>query len=68
MISDDVMELQKYFYQTNDYTDVELSDRILVLGIGNYLMGDEGVGVHSIHALSRIELPENQIRYDLKKV
>ena len=59
MISDDVMELQKYFYQTNDYTDMELSDRILVLGIGNYLMGDEGVGVHAIHALSKMDLPKN---------
>ncbi len=59
MISDDVMELQRYFYQTNDYTDVELLDRILVLGIGNYLMGDEGVGVHAIHALSKIILPSN---------
>lgn len=59
MISDDVMELQKYFYQTNDYTDVELLDRVLVLGIGNYLMGDEGVGVHAIHALSKLDLPEN---------
>ncbi len=59
MISDDVMELQKYFYQTNDYTDMEFSDRILVLGIGNYLMGDEGVGVHAIHALSKMDLPKN---------
>ena len=59
MISDDVMQLQKYFYQTNDYTDVELLDRVLILGIGNYLMGDEGVGVHAIHALSKLELPKN---------
>ncbi len=59
MISDDVMELQKYFYQTNDYTDMKLSDRILVLGIGNYLMGDEGVGVHAIHAMSKMDLPKN---------
>jgi len=59
MISDDVMELQKYFYQTNDYTEVELLDRVLILGIGNYLMGDEGVGVHAVHALSRLDLPEN---------
>jgi hydrogenase maturation protease len=31
----------------------------LVLGIGNYLMGDEGVGVHAIHVLSKVELPDN---------
>ncbi|MEN8124934.1 MAG: hydrogenase maturation protease [Bacteroidota bacterium] len=59
MISDDVIELQKLFYQTHDYLDSEKKDKILVLGIGNYLMGDEGVGVHTIHALSKIELPHN---------
>lgn len=60
MISDEVMKLQKYFYQTHDYLDDEkFSDRILVLGIGNYLMGDEGVGVHVIHALSKEQLPDN---------
>ena len=56
MVSDDVMELQKLFYQTHDYLDSEIKDRILILGIGNYLMGDEGVGVHIIHALSKIDL------------
>jgi hydrogenase maturation protease len=25
--------------------------KILVLGIGNYLMGDEGIGVHTVHQL-----------------
>jgi len=59
MISDDVMELQKLFYQTHDYPDKKYKDRILILGIGNYLMGDEGVGVHVIQALSKIDLPDN---------
>jgi hydrogenase maturation protease len=59
MISDEVIELQKLFYQTHNYLDNTNKNRILVLGIGNYLMGDEGVGVHSIHALSKIDLPEN---------
>ena len=58
MISDEVMELQKLFYQTHDYLDTEKKNRILVLGIGNYLMGDEGVGVHVIHALSKVKLPD----------
>ncbi|MGE0101756.1 MAG: hydrogenase maturation protease [Blastocatellales bacterium] len=31
---------------------------VLILGIGNLLMGDEGVGVHIIEKLSSIELPE----------
>ncbi len=30
---------------------------ILVLGIGNFLMGDEGVGVHAIKALERETIP-----------
>ena len=58
MIDDDVIELQRYFYQTGELNDKERVDMILVLGIGNYLMGDEGVGVHAIHALSRAELPD----------
>ncbi len=59
MISDEVMALQKLFYQTHDYLDDEKKNRILILGIGNYLMGDEGVGVHAVHALSKVKLPEN---------
>lgn len=34
------------------------SSSILILGIGNYLMGDEGLGVHLIHALEKDNLPE----------
>lgn len=32
--------------------------KILVLGIGNLLMGDEGIGVHVIHQLEKENLPE----------
>ena len=32
---------------------------VLVLGIGNVLMGDEGVGVHLVRQLSQMTLPEN---------
>ena len=35
------------------------SAHVLVLGIGNVLMGDEGVGVHVVRQLSEIPLPEN---------
>jgi len=31
--------------------------KILVLGVGNVLMGDEGVGVQSINELQKIDLP-----------
>lgn len=32
-------------------------DPILILGIGNYLMGDEGVGVHAIRQLEQLSFP-----------
>ncbi len=31
--------------------------KILILGIGNYLMGDEGVGVHAANRLQEMDLP-----------
>ena len=36
---------------------MDCSPRLLVLGIGNLLMGDEGVGVHAIRALEKEPLP-----------
>jgi hydrogenase maturation protease len=33
--------------------------KTLVLGLGNVIMGDEGVGVHVVRALERLELPVN---------
>jgi hydrogenase maturation protease len=36
---------------------MECSPRLLVLGIGNLLMGDEGVGVHAIRALEKDRVP-----------
>jgi len=36
---------------------MECTPRLLILGIGNLLMGDEGVGVHAIRALERERLP-----------
>ncbi len=32
---------------------------ILILGIGNLLMGDEGIGVRSVEALAKNTLPPN---------
>ncbi len=32
--------------------------KILILGIGNYLMGDEGVGVHTALQLQVLDLPD----------
>ncbi|MCS7204107.1 MAG: hydrogenase maturation protease [Leptospiraceae bacterium] len=31
--------------------------KVLVLGIGNYLMGDEGIGVHTIQCLEQEKFP-----------
>ncbi len=35
------------------------SEKIVILGIGNILMGDEGIGVHVVNRLNALELPEN---------
>jgi hydrogenase maturation protease len=35
------------------------SGRIVVLGLGNLLLKDEGIGVHVVHALQRRDLPAN---------
>ena len=40
------------------YTRVMNEPRVLILGIGNYLMGDEGLGVHLINSLSSASLPD----------
>ena len=31
----------------------------MVLGIGNILLGDEGVGVHTVRELDELDLPDN---------
>ena len=36
-----------------------MAKKILIAGIGNLLLTDEGVGVHIIQELSRMKLPEN---------
>jgi hydrogenase maturation protease len=36
----------------------ENSNATLVLGIGNLLMGDEGIGVHVVRRVERLALPE----------
>ncbi len=34
------------------------SKKVLVLGVGNYLMGDEGVGVHVIYEMEELKIPD----------
>ncbi|PJB12094.1 MAG: hydrogenase maturation protease [Flavobacteriales bacterium CG_4_9_14_3_um_filter_40_17] len=40
------------------YFEKDKSDSILLLGVGNYLMGDEGVGVHLIQEMAKLDLPK----------
>lgn len=37
---------------------------VLILGIGNVLMGDEGVGIHVVRSLENALLPEGVVRLD----
>ena len=39
--------------------------RTLILGIGNLLLCDEGVGVHVVRALQRERLPENTVTLEV---
>jgi len=43
------------------YRPVIATDRVLVLGVGNLLMGDEGVGIHVLRALE-FETPVQGVR------
>ena len=40
------------------FFEKDKSQSILVLGVGNYLMGDEGVGVHLIQQMAERPLPD----------
>ena len=39
------------------FFEKDKSNSILVMGVGNYLMGDEGIGVHTINKLEKTKLP-----------
>jgi hydrogenase maturation protease len=40
------------------FFEKDKSNSILVMGVGNYLMGDEGIGVHVIQEMARKTLPK----------
>lgn len=54
------MEKDNIFQKNNSTSSVfeDKSNKVLVLGIGNYLMGDEGVGVHIVQRMEKMDLPE----------
>jgi len=35
-----------------------MENKVLIMGVGNYLMGDEGVGVHAVQKLMDMDLPD----------
>ena len=39
-------------------TDIHKKNKVLILGIGNVLMGDEGIGVRVVNALEGAALPQ----------
>ncbi len=41
------------------FFEKDKSGSTLLLGVGNYLMGDEGIGVHLIQEIAQLKLPEN---------
>ncbi len=40
------------------FFEKDKSESILVLGLGNYLMGDEGIGVQVVQEMAKWDLPE----------
>lgn len=40
------------------FFEKDKSNSILVMGVGNYLMGDEGIGVQVIQEMSKYQLPK----------
>lgn len=40
------------------FFEKDKSDSVLILGLGNYLMGDEGLGVHLIEKMSASPMPD----------
>jgi hydrogenase maturation protease len=38
---------------------VEQREQTLIVGVGNQLMGDEGVGPYAVHHLSRLPMPDD---------
>jgi hydrogenase maturation protease len=40
------------------FFEKDKSNSILILGVGNYLMGDEGIGVHVMQEMAKMKLPD----------
>lgn len=44
--------------QTKQPKNNPTPDKILVLGIGNLILNDEGIGIHVVNALNEMEIPQ----------
>jgi len=40
------------------FFEKDKSNSVLIMGVGNYLMGDEGIGVQTIQEMAKLILPE----------
>jgi hydrogenase maturation protease len=46
-------------HQLNKTVDLSTKQgEVLAMGVGNYLMGDEGIGVHIVQQMEKIDLPD----------
>ncbi len=43
------------------FTNNTLSKKIVIIGVGNLLMGDDGMGIHAVEALRHEALPSNVV-------
>ena len=43
---------------TEAETKKEPTPRVLVIGVGNLLLKDEGIGIHAANALQEVDLPQ----------
>ncbi len=42
----------------------DLEQKIVIIGVGNLLMGDDGIGIHVVESLRREKLPGNVLVFD----
>jgi len=57
-LSDMTLKLKTKFESRDDRV-TELGGRVLVLGLGNILYGDEGFGAYAAREMEKMDLPEN---------
>jgi len=55
----DVLSKNSKFEIRNSKFSADFGRRVLILGIGNILLRDEGIGVHIVNQLQKYDLPDN---------